>query len=281
MPGLISWARRSKHPRTTLPARAIFSISACDFLIITSPLLSVASTRRRLHVARRAQRRTDVLVHRVGCLGAVDAGHHPGPVVVRDERLGLIAVDLQPVAHRGLSVVVALVELAAALVAHALLLRRVEQHVERRLADAADAASGEPAHQILFVHQDHEGLGDPPVQAVQDLVQGLRLGDGAREPVHQEALGRVGLLQTVLDDADHHAVGDQLARVHELLGLQPHLSLVLDRRAQDVARGDVGDAVLGHDAARLRAFARAGRSEQDEVELSHATCLSLSWPGTT
>ena len=92
---------------------------------------------------------------------------------------------------------------------------------------------------------------------VQSLVERLGLRDGAGEAVHQEALGRVGLLQAVLDDADHHAVGHQLAGVHVLLGLQAHLGLVLDRRAQDVAGGDVGDAVFGHDAAGLGALAGA------------------------
>ena len=142
--------------------------------------------------------------------------------------------------------------------------------MEGRLARPAYAAPGQALEQQVLVDQKHEDLRHRPVEPVQRLVERFSLGDGAGEAVHQEALGRVGLLQAVLDDADHHAVGHQLARVHELLGLQAHLGLVLDGRAQDVARRDMGDAVLGHDAAGLGALAGAGGPQKDEVELSHA-----------
>ena len=84
----------------------------------------------------------------------------------------------------------------------------------------------------------------------------------------RKPLARVGLLQPVLDDADDHAVGHQLAGVHVPLGFQPHGGLVLDRPAKDVAGRDVRDAVLLHDAAGLRALAGPGRPEQDEIELA-------------
>ena len=121
-------------------------------------------------------------------------------------------------------------------------------------------------------------LRDRPVELVKSGVQSLGLRDGAGEAVHEEALGGVGFLQPVLDDADDHAVGDQVAGVHVLLGFQAHGGLVLDRVAQDVAGGDVGDAVLGHDTAGLGALAGSGRAQQDEIELRSCAVPSLSLP---
>jgi hypothetical protein len=44
-----------------------------------------------------------------------------------------------------------------------------------------------------------------------DIVELLGLDDGAREPVEDEPRLRVGLCQTIVDDADHQVVRDEPA----------------------------------------------------------------------
>ena len=56
---------------------------------------------------------------------------------------------------------------------------------------------------------------------------GLRLLDGAREAVEDEAAFAVVVLDPLLDDADHQLVAHQPSRRHHVLGLLAHLGLGL------------------------------------------------------
>ena len=56
---------------------------------------------------------------------------------------------------------------------------------------------------------------------------GLRLLDGAREAVEDEAALAVVVLDPLLDDADHQLVAHQPPRRHHVLGLLAHLGLGL------------------------------------------------------
>ena len=69
------------------------------------------------------------------------------------------------------------------------------------------------------------------------------------------------------DHADDHLVGHEVAAVHELLGLPAELGALLDRGAQHVARGDVGQAEVLVQALGLGALAGPGRAEEDEIQL--------------
>src|SRR3954464_5224792 len=110
------------------PAAAILSISSGDFLMIKSGC-SRDSPERPLDLfleAQRRQRRADVVVDLGRRTRPVEALEDPALVVESDERLGLGAVGLQALADRLGLVVVALEELEAVAVAHALVLGRVE-----------------------------------------------------------------------------------------------------------------------------------------------------------
>ena len=78
-------------------------------------------------------------------------------------------------------------------------------------------------------------------------------------------MAQSGLSQALGHDADDDLVGDQLARVHIGLGLQPDGRAVLDGGAEDVAGGDGGDAQLGTEDLSLGAFAGAGGAQQDQL----------------
>ena len=78
-----------------------------------------------------------------------------------------------------------------------------------------------------------------------------RLRHGAGEAVEDEAVGAVGRLDVVLDDADDEIVRDQAATLHHGLCLLAQLRALGDGRAQQVARGQVAQAVLLLDDGRL------------------------------
>jgi hypothetical protein len=55
-------------------------------------------------------------------------------------------------------------------------------------------------------------------------------------------LDHIGLVEAVLDDPQHDVVGQQLAVVEVLLGLEAEVGALVDGLAQDVTGGDVGAA---------------------------------------
>jgi hypothetical protein len=93
------------------------------------------------------------------------------------------------------------------------------------------------------------------------------LGDVARKAVQQEAVLCVGLLDGVEEHAHDDVVGNQIAAVHVPLGLGPELGATRHRVAQHVAGGEVGELELLGQALGLSPFARAGRAQENEIEL--------------
>ena len=74
-------------------------------------------------------------------------------------------------------------------------------------------------------------------------LEGLGLGNGAREAVEQEALGAVGFLQARFHDAHDQRIRDQIASFHVGVGLLAQFRAGLHCAAQDVAGGNLHRAV--------------------------------------
>src|SRR3954453_4229563 len=258
------------------PAAAILSISSGVLRMITSPHRVRAASGGpggRLGLVlvlhpQRGDRRAEVVVNLGRAAGAVEAVQDVALVVVVDERRGLVAVDLQAAAHRLLAVVLALAERLAVDVADLVVLRRVVLEVVG-VAVRAHAPAREPLHDVVLGHVDEERGREPAVDLPQRLVERLGLLVGAREAVEEEAVLGVRLGEPVEDHADDDLVGDEVAAVHVLLGLLAEVRLLLDRLAQHVPRRDVREREVLLEALRLGALSRAGRAEQDEVELGH------------
>ena len=68
------------------------------------------------------------------------------------------------------------------------------------------------------------------------VVQGLGLVDRAREAVEDEPLVAVRCVDPVRDDANHDFIRNELALVHDRLGLLPDFGAWRDGGAQHVAR---------------------------------------------
>ena len=99
----------------------------------------------------------------------------------------------------------------------------------------------------------------------QHLVERHGLRHGAGKAVQQEPVRAGGGGQRLVDDAVDDLVGHQLAGVHQRLGPLAQRGAVGHRLAQDVAGGELRDAEAGREPLRLRAFSRAGWTEEDEV----------------
>ena len=208
-----------------------------------------------------------------GLARAVDPPHQPLLVVVVDQRLGLLVVDAQPVADHVRLVVVALDQTRAVLIADALVLGRVELDVVVVAGLHAHPPAREPADDLLVGHVDQQRRGDPAAQLGQLLVERLGLLDRARKAVEDEAVLGVVLLQALGGHRDDQIVGHEVAGVHVALRLLAELGPFLDVRAQHVAGRDERQLEVGPQAIGLRPLARAGRAEQDQIELGHERSL--------
>ena len=136
----------------------------------------------------------------------------------------------------------------------------------------ADRAAGDARHQLLAGHLDVDGGIDLLAAAGQRLVEGLGLGDRAREAVQDRTAGSLGLAQLLHEHVDGDVVGDQLAAVHVGLGPLAQRRAVAQGRAEQVAGGQVRDAQVSAQRLGLGALAGGHRADQQQD-------LAWTWPG--
>ncbi len=143
--------------------------------------------------------------------------------------------------------------------------RGSREHVEHATAVATGAAAGNASCQLrgvdLHQHDRIQRLADLP----QHRIERRGLIDGARKTVEDEAAPRVGFRKALPDHAEHDVVFDQQASIHGLLCLQPERSSVGDGGAQQIAGGDLRNAVPLDQTLRLSALTGAGRAQQDDA----------------
>jgi hypothetical protein len=193
----------------------------------------------------------------------------PSVLVIVDQGLGLVVVGLQTVADRLRLVVVALDQPRTILVADVLSLRRVELDVVVVALLDADPPTAEPALDLLVRDVEEQHRGDPPPQLGQLLVERLRLRGRPREPVEDEAVAGVVLLEALAHHRHDHVVGNEITGVHVALRLPAELRAVGDVLAQHVPRPDVRKLEVLPQALGLGAFTGTGRTEQDQVQFRH------------
>ena len=95
--------------------------------------------------------------------------------------------------------------------------------------------------------------------------QGFSLGNGARETVEEEAVGAVGLRDTVLDQCDDQVIGYQAAGIHDALGFNTQLGACFYRSAQHVTGGDLWNSEFFSDELCLSTFTGPGSSQQNDA----------------
>ena len=80
-----------------------------------------------------------------------------------------------------------------------------------------------------------------------------------------------------MDHAQHDFVGDEFARIHGRLGALAEFCAVTYGRAQQVARGDLRNAVFRLEALGLGALAGARRAEKYDTHFD--ACVVWKWSG--
>jgi len=129
----------------------------------------------------------------------------------------------------------------------------------------ARAATGQATYDLFVIDDQLEHDGQGHGLHGKHLVQHLGLVHRSREPVEQEAFGRVVVGQPVLDHRDGDLVRDQVAGVHVLLRLDAEVGALADVGPEDVSRGDLGHGEVRGNELRLRAFPCPGRPDQHEA----------------
>ena len=89
-------------------------------------------------------------------------------------------------------------------------------------------------------------------------LEGFCLRDRAGHTVEDEPVRTVRRGDPFRDDADDDIVRNQLAGVHEALGLEASGCTVFNRFAKNIAGRDAGDIQLFADDLRLRTLTGAG-----------------------
>src|SRR5689334_13017607 len=165
-PGATAATTRSMVPAVIRPDRRIFAISSSVLRKITAlPFFQ--------QVGDRVEGALGDLV--LGPLG-VHLAEQPALPEVELQRLGVVVVDLEPVAHGLLGVVVPQVQLPPARVADVLDPGGVELHVVRALAPRAGPPAGEALHGDLVRDHELQHGSERPVPLGQGVLEGLRLG---------------------------------------------------------------------------------------------------------
>ena len=166
------------------------------------------------------------------------------------ERRRLLPIDREPPPGGELVVVGASLERGATDVAELVLRRWLELRVVGPAAVRARVAAHQPPDRELAADRELQDRRERLLGRLERPLQRLGLGDGPREPVEDESLVGVGLLQPVHHHRDDDVVRDVLAAIHVRACLDPELRPPLHVVAQDVAGRDLRDA---------RSARRAGR----------------------
>ena len=187
---------------------------------------------------------------------AVDGDELVARGVVVFQRLRLLAVDGQAVAHRLGPVVRALDDEVGVHVVG----RRAEVQVIRLAGLLVNATLREAIHDLVVGHLEAEDGVDGGVVFFQERAQPLGLLRGARVAVEHEVVV-VAARDGFFGELAHDLVGDERALLDVRLGFEADRRLFFHGRADDVAGRDLLDAERVFEEAGLRAFARAGRAE--------------------
>src|SRR6056297_1470441 len=136
-------------------------------------------------------------------------------------------------------------------------------------------ARGDTIEQDALINDEFQHDVQRLALAPEHGIQRFRLGDGAREPVEDEAVGRVRLLDPVSHDTDHDLVGNECPGIHGRLRLQPDGGLCGHGGTQHVPGRELRDVVALGNTDRLRSLPGPRRTQQNH---SHKNPLDYLFP---
>ena len=125
------------------------------------------------------------------------------------------------------------------------------------------ATSLEPLEQLVLRHPELQHRVDVGAAALEHLVQRLGLLDRAWIPVQDETVGRVIMVQSLVDQLIGQLGRYQITGIQIAFGLQAEFRAVADVSPEQLSRGDLRDPKLLGKLLGLRPLARPGRSKQN------------------
>ena len=146
----------------------------------------------------------------------------------------------------------------------ALGLKPLECGVVRTARLLVDPAPTDALLQDRVRHRQRNHAVDLLALSRQHGIERLGLGHCAGEPVENEALGALGLLDLIADNADDDVVRDKRTRGHQVLGLLADFGTGGHSRPEHVACGELRRAAALDDLGRMRALACARGAEEDD-----------------
>ncbi len=201
---------------------------------------------------------------------AVDTVEQPLFFIPSGQRRGLLVIRRKAIQDRRLVVIRSPLFLVVT-TATPLSWDGIERVMVNGSAIAAGRASTNTLHDALIGHFDGEHMRD-----LGHVSEGAGLGYGSWKTVEHHAVGGIRFLNSVLDESEDDIVRNKFASVHVALGLQANVGPSFDGCAQHVARGNLGQTGVFHDALGLRAFSCAGWTKQDDAAHGGWTASTLS-----
>ena len=148
-----------------------------------------------------------------------------------------------------------------------------------RAAIGAGKATRDPFDQRVFIDIKFDHMIERAPAPFEQGVQRMRLRLSARIAIKDNpGISRQGI-ERLADDARHHIVRHQRARLHQCLCLQADGRAGLYGRAQHVTRGQLHHAAILDQPARLRPLAGTRRAKQNDVHRAHSPLLCAQCPG--
>lgn len=195
-------------------------------------------------------------------------------VVVSLDVLDLIAVVVQhwsgllvELVQTGLQllsgIVTTLHQRLASNVILALILGRVEVDIVGASGGSVDQATSDTLDQEIIVDAQVDHLVNGNTLLGQHGVQKLGLCHSSGETIQDETLLALRVPDGLSDDASDDIITNQLASIHDGLGLLAHLRAILHSLSQHITSGQVAQAVLILDSRSLSSLTSTRRAKED------------------
>src|SRR5690606_1265124 len=177
-----------------------------------------------------------------------------------DQRTSLRLVYLKTLAHGFLAVAIALNQAFTGAIVLAVNIRRVVLEVIHAAGARVNAAARQALDDFLVGNIQL----DDKIDINAGIDQCLRLRNGAREAVEQEALGTVIVLDALFHQANDDFIGHQATGIHYFLRFQTQRGSRFYGSSQHVTGGDLRNTELLHDELGLSALTGAGCAKQND-----------------
>ncbi len=145
----------------------------------------------------------------------------------------------------------------------------------RRLAIAANPASGESPDQLLPRHLDVKHSVYALILRSQGCLQRLSLLQGSREAIQNETLATIGCGDTFQNHFNRHLIGNQEASLHIRPGDIPQLRSTVLCLSKKITGCDMSQPQAFRDYLCLSSLACPGGTKKNDVHCNYSTSIII------